>query len=119
MRIKRFKLRDNINIADIKAFGGSGGGKFVNKDAEWCIHKCFYYKPTDFEFSITIVFKLDLKDWNDFDCILVLDEAFAQSYTPFYDYFDKEIDGFKVLQHCVKTYNDYLSKLPFLIEVNE
>lgn len=124
MKIKRFKLRDGVTRDELLSLGfRSGGSWIVDKNKEnvdifncWC----FDYRPLDFEFSISIAFRKNLEDWNDFDNILVMDEAFLQPYTPFYgDYYGKDIPkNFKALYKAVEEYNVLLSGLPFLVEVS-
>lgn len=84
----------------------------LNKESKLFLSKCFYYKPYEFEFSIGIAFKDNIHDWNDFDNILVLDEDFGQSYTPFYgDMFGKDVYNFPTLEFVIEKYNEYMNSL--------
>lgn len=120
MKIKRYSIRDETTIEDIKAAGGRDGGTWVNKKSKMFLSKHCEYKPTHFEFSIDIAFNDDLTDWNDWDYVLVLDEDFCQPYTPFYgDNFGAEISNFPTLEYCVEKYNEFMDSLPFMVGIKE
>ena len=112
MKIKRFKLKDGITKDDLVTLGFKSGGTWVHKDAKLFICKEFRYKKFDFDYSISIAFGPDLNDWNDFDNVLILDEAYCQPYTPFYgDNYGKDINDFPVLESVIVNYNDFMSGL--------
>lgn len=116
MKIKHYKLKQDLKREELINFGAREGGSWVAKDAELFISEsvCF----NNFEFDIDIAFPNNLKKWNDFDYVLVLDSDFCQPYTPFYgDNYGKNITNFKSLENVIKQYNEYLDKLPFLEEV--
>ena len=72
------------------------------------------------ELSVSVCFSVDMGKWNDFDNILVLDEDWGQSYTPFYfENYKKDIKDFPVLEYCIRQYNDFLDSFDFLEEVKE
>jgi hypothetical protein len=119
MKIKRFKLKDNITREDLIALGFRNGGSWIKKDAELFLERCFEYKNTHFEFSVGIAFSSDINDWNDFDNVLVMDEDFGQPYTPFYgDNYGKDIHGFPTLENTILKYNEFMSGLGILEEVD-
>lgn len=43
MKIKRFKLKDNVTEKDLIALGFKNGGSWVKKDAELCLSVHFEY----------------------------------------------------------------------------
>ena len=118
MKIKRFKLKDNVTRDDLIARGFRNGGSWIKKDAELFLSRCFEYKETEFEYSISIAFSSDINDWNDFDNVLVLDEDFCQPYTPFYgDNYGKDITDFPTLENIIFKYNEFMSGLGIFEEI--
>lgn len=116
MKIKRFKLKDNVTKDDLIALGFKSGGSWIKKDAELFLSRYFCYKK--FEYSIGIAFSSDIYDWNDFDNVLVLDEAFCQPYTPFYsDNYGKDITDFPSLEDTILKYNEFMSGLDIFEEL--
>lgn len=110
MKIKRFKLKDHITKEELVSLGFKSGGSWVKKDAKLYLSKFFYYRPTKFEYSISIAFGSDINDWNDFDNVLILDEDFCQPYTPFYgDNYGKDIKDFPTLENVIIEYNEFMS----------
>ena len=119
MKIKRFKLKNNITKDDLIALKFKNGGSWMKKDAELFLSRCFECKKYNFEYSISIAFSPDINDWNDFDNVLVLDEDFGQPYTPFYgDNYGKDIDNFPVLEMVINKYNQFMSSLGIFEEIN-
>lgn len=117
MKIKRFKLKDNITKDDLIALGFKSGGTWIKKDAELFLSKYCHYKKLDFEYTIDIAFSSDINDWNDFDNVLVMDDDFGQPYTPFYyDNYGKDITDFPALEHVISSYNEFMSSLWILEE---
>lgn len=43
MKIKRFKLKDNVTKKDLITLGFKNGGSWVKKDAELCLSVYFEY----------------------------------------------------------------------------
>ena len=118
MRIKRFKLKDNITKEELISLGFKSGGSWIKKDAELFLSKYFYYKEAHFEYSIGIAFSHDINDWNDFDNVLILDEDFCQPYTPFYgDNYGEEIKDFPALENVIFKYNEFMSGLGIFEEL--
>lgn len=118
MKIKRFKLKENIAKEKLISLGFKSGGSWIKKDSELFLSKCFYYNKTHFEYSISIAFGSDINDWNDFDNVLILDEDFCQPYTPFYgDNYGKDIDGFPTLENVIAKYNEFMSGLGIFEEL--
>lgn len=116
MRIKRFKLKDYVTLDGIQKRYSclEDGGVYVQKDSVKCMFKTLHG-----DISATIAFPEDLSKWNDFDYILVLDEEGGQPYFPFYGpNYGENIIGFPFLVKVIDAYNDWLSSLDFLEEVN-
>ena len=118
MKIKRFKLKDNVTRDDLIALGFRNGGSWIKKDTELFLSRCFEYKETEFEYSISIAFSSDINDWNDFDNVLVLDEDFCQPYAPFYEYnYGEDITDFPTLENTIFKYNEFMSSLGIFEEI--
>ena len=119
MKIKRFKLKDNITKDDLIALKFRNGGSWIKNDAELFLSRCFEDEETEFEYSIGIAFSSNINDWNDFDNVLVMDEDFGQPYTPFYgDNYGKDIDNFPVLEMVIAKYNRFMSSLGIFEEID-
>lgn len=117
MKMKRYKIKDTTTLDDIFACGAREGGSWVNKESEYLISKYCYFKKTNFEFDIDVVFKKNILDWDDFNNVLVLDMDFCQPYTPFYgENYGEEITEFPTLEYCIEQYNEFMDSLPFLEE---
>lgn len=117
MKIKRFKLKDNVTRDDLIALGFRNGGSWIKKDAKLFLDKCIEYDGY-FEYSIGIAFSSDINDWNDFDNVLVMDEDFGQPYTPFYgENYGKDIDDFPALEDVILKYNVFMSGLGIFEEI--
>ena len=119
LKIKRFKLKPNADIFTFP-WGRIIGiirtpVTYVNKDS---ICGFWDYLVGD-DISITIAFPEDFSKWNDFDYVLVLDEAFGQPYGPFYHYMGGKIELFPYLENVIEKYNEFMSSMPFLEEINE
>ena len=118
MKIKRFKLKENITKEDLIALGFKDGGAWIKTDAELFLDKYFCFKKIDFEYSIGIAFSSNINDWNDFDNVLILDEAFCQPYTPFYgDNYGKDIKNFPALENVISEYNKFMGSLGIFEEL--
>lgn len=113
-KIKRYKLKNDITKDELLSYGFKLGGSWINKDADIFISKNFYFKKSDFEFSINIALDSNTLDFDDFDNVLVIDEDFGQPYTPFYDYFDENVSDFKVLEYVINCYNTTMDGYKFL-----
>ena len=121
MTIKHFKLKDNVQTTEpFIMYGFTEGGTWITKDAALCYTQIYRYKKNNFSFSINVSVNKDVRNWNDYDNVLILDEAFLQPYTPFYDaLYEKEVPNLPALEFVVKQYNKLLSKMPFLEMVEE
>ena len=110
MKIKRFKMKPD---ADISVFPWGriqriidGPVKYVNKNSV-----CGFWESLCHEISVTIAFPQDLSEWDDFDYILVLDEDYGLEGK-----IEKPWDG---LIDVIKAYNEFMSSLTFLEEIND
>ena len=110
MRIRRYCLRDNADISDTEE---SPYLSFIHNDAVRSVRKWLGN-----DIIVYVGFPEDLSKWNDFDYVLVLDDAFGQPYTPFYNCFgDTVTDPFPVLRNVINAYNEFMSSLPYLEEI--
>lgn len=114
MRIKRFKLREGVNLEVLKKQEWlEPGGTWMQKDSVLC---GFKYMAGDI--TLNIAFPDDLSKWDDFNYVELIDENFGQPYTPFYgDNYGKDITNFAFLEKIIKIYNEYMSSFDFLEEV--
>ena len=73
----------------------------------------FHNPITDENLSILVAFDRDMDDWNDYDNVSIRDE-YSFYYSPFFDYWDEEVEDNPDLQYVIEVYNDYMDSLPFL-----
>ena len=119
MKAKSYKLKYIPTEKQLIAAGAKRGGIWIDEESVFYITKCFELPKCDFEFSISIYFKDDIGDWNDFDNVLVLDEDFLQPYTPFYgNNYKKEISNYPCLEYCIEKYNKFMDSFDFLCETS-
>lgn len=133
MRIKRFKLKEGTTLDEIRNYPGikDNYGTWIAKDV--ILHLSIDLsvmvvmagtrhprknREHRFELDLGIGFPEDLSQWNDFTYTIVLDMAFCQPYTPFYNKFNTDIkDHEHVLRMVAQKYNDAIASLPFLEEI--
>ena len=118
MKIKRFKMKPDADIS-VLPWGRIpkiiyGKVSYVNEDSI-----CGYWDLLCHEISIIIAFPEDFSKWNDIDYVLILDEDFCQPYGPFYHYMEGKIKLFPVLEEVIQKYNEFMSSLIFLEEIND
>lgn len=119
MKAKSYKLKYTPTEEQLIEAGAKRGGIWIDEESVFYITKCFELSKYDFEFSISIYFKDDIGDWNDFDNVLVLDEDFLQPYTPFYgNNYKKEISNHPCLEYCIEKYNKFMDSFDFLCETS-
>lgn len=111
--IKHYILKPEVDHEFLLKNGCQEGGSYICPDAKYML-----FRALDDSINLDISFPEDLSKWNDFDYILVIDEAFGQPYTPFYKYYArKRIDGYSpYLSKIVKKYNEVMDSLPFFKE---
>ena len=119
LKIKRFKLKSD---ADIFTFPwGRVIGiirapvTYVNEDS---ICGLWDYLVRD-DIAIIIAFPEDFSKWNDIDYVLIMDEAFGQPYRPFYRYLEGKALAFPYLENVIEKYNEFMSSMPFLEEIDD
>ena len=111
MKINRYTLKPNITESDLLSRG-------FNKGGSWIYDGCEIYRFIPLNDSIELNIGFDgSKEWNDIDNILVLDDDFGQPYTPFYRYYDEDINDYEFLENVVKRYNEVMDNLDFLERV--
>ena len=114
MKIKRFKLKENVTEDDLIQLRFQQGGSFVNENAKW-----LKFKTLDNFVSVNLTFPEYLQDWNDFVYVLLLDEDFGQPYSPFYNYFLVDAkEGPPALNNIVYQYNKFMEELGLFEEAN-
>ena len=122
MKIKRFKMKSDADISVFPwgrvkyiEYGQPGAMTFVNENSV-----CGFWDTLCHGVSINIAFPEDLKEWNDFDYILVLDEDFGQPYGPFYHFMEGKIqEPWPVLIEVINAYNEFMSSFDWLEEIDE
>ena len=119
LKIKRFKLKSD---ADIFTFPWGRITMIIRTPVTY-VNKnsiCgFWDHLVGDDISITIAFPEDFSKWNDIDYVLVLDEAFGQPYGPFYHYLNGKTVIFPYLEEVITKYNEFMSSMPFLEEIDE
>jgi hypothetical protein len=113
MKIKRFKLKDNIAKDDLIALKFRNGGSWVKKDAELFLSRCFECGKYNFEYSINIAFSSDILSLNlialskssDLTQLFIRDFKFSISFSiSFLEIFllsfeDKELSSFEEISN--------------------
>lgn len=128
LEIKRYKIKDGININDVVSFHGveKCDWSFVHKDAKFGMAKYIYSRKLDFEVSIYVTFSENLQEWDDFNYVLVLDDDFGQPYTAFYRRLEQTIlpakqklssTENKYVDWVVEEYNKFMDSISFLEEI--
>ena len=116
VKINRYKLKDNIQEADLEKFPLKQGGRFIAADVS-----VFLYNAIGKDISLNIGFPKDLSKWNDFDYITVIDDEFGQPFLPFYKYLDgtdaNNVSPF--LRRVIANYNKTMDSYEFLEKLNE
>ena len=103
MKINRYKLKDGITIDNLKKIG------FSEYDNEGNVLKQNFHLIDEIE--VDIIIPTDLVKFDDFKNIDILDMDFCQPYTPFYEYWNKEVTGFKFLEKVIKRYNEVMDSI--------
>lgn len=98
MKINQYKLKDNVNISDLLEDGFT-----------YSINMRFLSKEIYLKNSVIIWIKVSLTNLKAE--IEVIDDNWLQYYTPFYDYQEGNIKGFKFLNQIIDKYNEEMSKL--------
>lgn len=115
MKIKRYKLKENVTKDSLIALGFKNGGYWVSKDAELYLMK---HLDIGWGLSFNIVIPEEIKEWDDFEHVLVVDEVYGQPYTPFYgDNFGKDITDFPFLEQVIREYNKFMDGLGIFEEI--
>nr|DAN92058.1 MAG TPA: hypothetical protein [Caudoviricetes sp.] len=115
MKAKSYKLKYVPTKEQLIEAHFREGGSWINHDAAW-----YVTKSIDHALSVSICFKNDISDWNDFDNVLVLDEEFGQPYMQFYGkQYKKEVNNFPCIERCVEQYNEFMDSFDFLCEVTD
>jgi hypothetical protein len=125
-RIKRYKLIDGFAFDEWKdKYNFKDGGNWVCQDSEHYILKSFSLKNPnagrwEFEFSIYLCIPSNekLNNWNDYECVLMIDDDFLQPYIPFYKQYGDEVEDFWCLEQVINKYNEWMDSLEFLEEKN-
>lgn len=119
LKIKRFKMKP---AADISVFPWGRIQKIINGPINYVNKNSFFgiWEDLCHEISVTIAFPEDLSEWNDIDYILVLDEQFGQPYIPFYYFMTGKIEEpWDKLKEIIEAYNEFMSSLTCLEEIND
>lgn len=104
MKINKYKLKDNITIAEL-----------ISDDFSYSYDHRYLTKIIDLRDSINIWIKVSLPDFTL--SIEVLDEDFGQYYIPFYRYLEGEkLVANPFLVSIITSYNLNMSKLVSLTE---
>ena len=111
-----YKMKPGTTISDIEEYAKkeklvfNNGGKWISKDAEYCL-----FIVLNNRIDVDIAFPKDLEKWDDYEHVLVMNDDIGQPYGPFYDYLKKtaeEPDPY--LQMIIAKYNEIMDGLPFI-----
>lgn len=108
--INKYRIKEGTTIDDVlkelkaRNIPNAEGGCWVNKNSYHV-----FWKVLDGSIEVEIALPKELSEWNDFDYVLVMDDDFAQPYTPFYG---KET--FPFLLNVIGRYNKFMDSLDFL-----
>ncbi len=114
MQINRYRLKDDFKAWEHVPFPLRTGGAHICKES-------VYYMSQELvaDIYLYVCFPADNKDWNDFDYVEVLDENFAQPYTPFYNYLENGGEYFDFLKTVIMAYNAAMDSLEFLERIDD
>ena len=110
MKIKKYKLNENVSIETLKKNGFKEGG-FMN-EVPSPKYKYNKYLVDDIELCIEISVNEDKSlSFDDFNNVLVLDDEFCQPYTDFYNTQnpDSIVSGY--LNRVISKYNEEMDEL--------
>lgn len=124
--INKYKIKDGITAAEIKAELKAkhlpisvGHCSYIHKDGLFSTHK--YLAD---EITACICWPANLKTWDSFEHVIVLDEDFGQPYTPFYNleekaekYPNKPLNQFAL--NVAGNYNKFMDSLGFLERIED
>jgi len=116
--VNKYRLKNNSTIEDIikelkeKKLPISENGTYINKEAKYST-----FKNLVDDIEVCIAFPDDLSKWNDFDFVLVLDEAFGQPYQPFYTAAENKNRRFAFVLNVIGHYNKFMNTLSFLEKI--
>ena len=119
--INDYKKKDGVTAAEIKSELKAkrlpisvGHCSYIHKDGLFSTHKML-----DGEISVNICWPANLKTWDSFEHVLVMDEDFGQPYVPFYDLDEKlncnpnkSVNKFAL--NIAGQYNKFMDSLGFL-----
>ena len=114
--MNRYKMKHGTTISDIEGYAKkeklvfNNGGKWISKDAEYCL---FIVLIGDIEVDIGL--PKDLEKWDDYKHVLVMNDNIGQPYGPFYSHLKnpaEEPDPY--LKTIIEKYNKVMDGLPFL-----
>lgn len=116
-KVKRYRLIDGFNLDDWKdKYGFKDGGSWACKDSEHYILKSMLFDNYEFSVYLCLPSEDKIKDWNDYDYMLVIDDDFVQPYDPFYKHYEEEVDNYWCLEQLINMYNRWMDSLEFLKE---
>ena len=114
--MNRYKMKPGTTISDIEKYAKESklifntGGKWISKDAEYCL-----FIVLNDGIDVDIAFPKDLEKWDDFEHILVMNDNICQPYGPFYSYLeDPKEEPDPYLKTVIEKYNQKMDRLPFL-----
>ena len=113
MKIARYKLKPEVTLDRITIDPFRMGGGCLHNNAVLSLCRSLTENV-----SVHIDFPPDLRDWNDFDYVLVQDEVWGQPYSPFYgENFGKDIPGdCRPLYPILQRYNQIMGSFDFFEE---
>lgn len=106
-KINTYKLKDGIVVEDLEKLGFKEGSWLSEyKDIE-CMSKSMLIHD---DIRLYMIIRTNPIGFNDFEDTLVLDDDFAQPYTPFYgNNYKNNVEGFPFLEKVIDRYNNVMT----------
>lgn len=114
MKINRYRLKNDFKAWEHCPIPIRTGGSYI------CPGSVYYMgQELTGDIWLYICFPAKNEDWNDFDYVEVLDDAFCQPYIPFYNYLVNGGECFEFLKVVIMAYNAAMDSLDFLERIEE
>ena len=116
MKINRYALKNGVTRRQLEQCGFVPGGSCLLKDA--ALYRSHFIADKYGRFSIRIVFKDAIDDWNDLDNVVVMEDDFGIRYNAFYRH-DNDRKAFPTLRHVIEEYNSFMDAQPYLERIED
>ena len=114
--MNRYKMKPGTTISYIEKYAKkkkyvfNNGGTWISKDAEHCL-----FIVLNDDINVDIAFPKDLKNWDDYNHVTVMDDNLGQPYGPFYEHLKNPAEkSDPYLKMVIEKYHEIMDSLPFL-----